>query len=89
MVKGQHCMFFSDAYLQFADFLQSLLNQSDYRLPSVEYFNKTTQTESMQSAVFGMWKNKWYTPFQTILTKWGFCFSFNLMPLEKLFRLEK
>jgi hypothetical protein len=49
----------------------------------------TSQTEWLLGSVQGDWRSKWNTPMQIILTKWGFCFSFNLMPLVELLRVEK
>jgi hypothetical protein len=81
---------FSDAFLQFTDFLQTQsVVRNDSRLSYIELLNSTSQIEWLLGSVLGDWKNKWNTPMQMILTKWGFCFSFNLMPLVELLRVEK
>jgi Amiloride-sensitive sodium channel len=81
---------FSEAFLQFTDFLQSQsVVNNDSRFSITDYLNSTTQTKWLFDSVFGDWKFTWSTPMQMILTKWGFCFSFNLMPLVDVLRFEK
>jgi hypothetical protein len=77
---------FSEALLRFSELLQY---QNESNLSIIDYLNSTEQTAWVLSVVTGYWKAFWNTPLQMILTKWGFCFSFNLMPLPELFNLEK
>jgi Amiloride-sensitive sodium channel len=68
------------------EFSDILLNQT---LSVIDQLNKTRQFEFLFETALASLKYRWYPPFQVILTKWGFCFSFNLMPLSELLNLNK
>lgn len=72
--------------MQFIDILQDLQTNFD---SLIGLMNKTSQTELFLMAVSSYWNFVWSTPFQMVLTKWGFCFSFNLMPLSQLLFLDR
>jgi hypothetical protein len=80
---------FSDEFLQYINAYQTVQGQNHARLSTIELLNSSLQQEWFLATVRGHWKVSWSPTFQMILTKWGFCFSFNLMPLDELFDLEK
>jgi hypothetical protein len=78
----------SDAFLHFIEFIQSQLNQSNQTELVFDYINSTLQTVWVKR-IESSWRIYWEVPCQMILTKWGFCFSFNLLPLMELINMEK
>lgn len=70
--------------MQYFDQSQSNQEKSIFHL-----INSSNHAQRFQKSVNGVWKDKWSLPFQMMLTKWGFCFSFNLMPLSELINIDK
>lgn len=77
----------SDGVLRFVDELQRRLNYSGDDI--IDRLNRTQQQDWLFWIVDGEWPTGWSLPFQMILTQWGFCFSFNLMPLHELLDLGR
>lgn len=55
----------------------------------VSQLKNITQFEFFSSNVVGEYNKRFSMPFSPILTKYGFCFNFNLVPAESLLHLEK
>jgi hypothetical protein len=51
--------------------------------------NLLTQYYWFRDTAPSYWRDQYYVPYAYIFTKWGFCFTFNLMPQEKLLNLEE
>jgi Amiloride-sensitive sodium channel len=68
------------------EFSDILYNQT---LSVIDQLNQTRQFEFLSETAFATLKYRWNAPLQVILTKWGFCYSFNLMPLSELLNLNK
>jgi hypothetical protein len=79
----------SDAFVEFVDFLQTSGNKSDPKPSVLEFLNSTDQVEWFLSNLNGAWAGFWMAPFQLILTKWGFCFTFNLSPLAGFLQADR
>jgi hypothetical protein len=73
--------------LHFSESLQSELSNLHQSDQFFEFLN-VTQQKIFMATMWGGWRFQWKVPVQTILTKWGFCFSFNLMPLDELLKME-
>jgi hypothetical protein len=56
------------------DFLATLKNQ--------------TQETWFWTEVFVSWRGQYDAPISRILTKWGICFNFNLLPASELLNME-
>jgi hypothetical protein len=81
-------LFDSDSLLHFVDFIRNQSAGAEPELTVFEILNSTKQVEWLVKNVRGSFGHIWSVPFQLVLTKWGFCFSFNLMPLSDLTRRE-
>jgi Amiloride-sensitive sodium channel len=79
---------FSDAFLHYTEFIQSQLNQSDRSELFLDHVDSNQQIMWVKW-IYATWRHYWEVPCQMILTKWGFCFSFNLLPLTELINMEK
>lgn len=75
---------FSESFLKFYNFINQNRSESISTL-----LDRSRNTKHFMSMVAGYWKRNWSPKFQTILTKWGFCYSFNMLPLPDLIHLEK
>jgi hypothetical protein len=78
--------FDSNSLLHFVDFIQNQSAGAKSELTAFDILNRTKQVEWLVKNVRGSFGNIWSVPFQLVLTKWGFCFSFNLMPLSDLLK---
>lgn len=76
----------SEAFFEFSEILQ---NFTDTESNIIKLLNSTAQVESLLWVFWASWRVLYSTPFQMILTKWGFCFSFNMMPLPNLINMRK
>jgi hypothetical protein len=55
----------------------------------IETLSNQTQDNWFWNEVEVEWRERFTAPISKVLTKWGFCFNFNLMPAEELFHTEK
>jgi acid-sensing ion channel, other len=50
--------------------------------------SKQTQNNWFWNEVTTVWRARYSTPISKVLTKWGICFNFNLLPAKELFNFE-
>lgn len=54
---------------------------------NLDTLNVLSQPQWFQFRIKAEWKQKFPVTFITMLTKWGYCYNFNLLSPDKLFNL--
>lgn len=89
-----HLMIFSSELLRLIHLLydQSFIGSEEISASTSKLLTtlrNRTQSKWFYNEVKAGWQQKYSVPFQEILTKWGYCFNFNLMSPNDLFHINK
>jgi Amiloride-sensitive sodium channel len=57
--------------------------------PDLSLLKGRTQTKWFQKNVEGVWQLRFEVPFSLVLTKYGYCFTFNMNSASSMFNLDK
>lgn len=90
LIMSLNHLHFSFDFLTGAQLLSEAQILKNYSNGSTfDYLNATAQLEWFTDAFWGSWRFNYLLPFQMILTRWGFCFAFNMVPIENLLHLDR
>jgi hypothetical protein len=54
----------------------------------LDTLKKSTQRDWFWKSIAKVWKQNFSPLFSEVLTKWGICFNFNLMPADELLNIN-
>lgn len=72
--------------LHYAD-AKNLLNYSNGSI--YDYLNSTEQLAWITKNVYGLFRTRFALLFKMTLTQWGFCFTFNMVPMSEFLHLNR
>jgi hypothetical protein len=73
-------------------FEQKFEHSTNHNRTAADFFdtlNQQTQETWFWNEVEVSWRDRFAAPISKILTKWGFCFNFNLLPADEMFNTER
>jgi hypothetical protein len=81
---------FSFDYVKLLEFLYDMNLLHDLSNQSIlQLLDCPNQTEWYEDMFEGTWRSRIKSPYTPILTKWGYCFTFNMLPPSKLLHLDR